>query len=493
MNPQTAISQVWTRVAPRFLPFADAATSHLPLSRLLRLSLFQVSVGLATALVFGVLNRVMVVELGMAPSLVALMVALPLLLAPWRAWLGFRSDHHRSWLGWRRVPYLWIGTLLQFGGLAILPFALLVLSGDGPGDVSNGYLGAALGFLMVGAGMHTVQTSGLALAMDLAPPSVRPRVVALLHCLLLVGMIVTGLTFSRLLDPYSPLTLIRVVQGAAVLTLVLNLIALWKQESRDPLVTAPTRDRPDFRTAWRAATSDVRMNRFLLAVGLGTAAFAMQDVLLEPYAGQAFGLPVGATSLLSALAAGGALIAFGYAARALGAGADPCRLSGAGTLLGTAALVLVCLALPFRSVGMLQAGAFFIGAGGGLFAVGTLTLAAGLASRDSNGLVLGAWGAAQASAAGLGIACGGALRDALLLAMQGNQLPQTGIAVSYLAVYLVEILLLFMTLVALGPLVTRVSASIPRSAEPSHRHPRALWPSASLSTAVDDQPRSIAR
>lgn len=493
MNPQAAISQVWTRVAPRFLPFADAATSNLPLSRLLRLSLFQVSVGLATALVFGVLNRVMVVELGMAPSLVALMVALPLLLAPWRAWLGFRSDHHRSWLGWRRVPYLWMGTLLQFGGLAILPFALLVLSGDGPGAVSHGYLGAALGFLMVGAGMHTVQTSGLALAMDLAPPAVRPRVVALLHCLLLVGIIVTGLIFSHLLDPYSPLTLIRVVQGAAVLTLLLNLIALWKQESRDPVVTAPTRERPDFRTAWRIATQDVRMNRFLLAVGLGTAAFAMQDVLLEPYAGQAFGLPVGATALLSALAAGGALVAFGFAARALGAGADPCRLSGTGALIGAAALVLVCLALPFASVRLLQAGALLIGAGGGLFAVGTLTLAAGLASRDSNGLILGAWGAAQASAAGLGIACGGALRDTLLLAMGGTQLPQTGIAVSYLAVYLVEILLLFMTLVALGPLVARVSHSTSRSVETSQRRPRVLWPSTRLSTSVDDQHRSIAR
>jgi len=306
-------------------------------------------------------------------------------------------------------------------------------------------------------------------------------------------MIATGLTFSRLLEPYSPLTLIRVVQGAAVLTLLLNVIALWKQESRDPLITAPTRARPNFRIAWQVATTDVRMGRFLLAVGLGTAAFAMQDVLLEPYAGQAFGLPVGATSLLSALAAGGALIAFGYAARALGAGADPCRLSGKGALIGTAALVLVCLALPFASVRILQVGAFFIGAGGGLFAVGTLTLAAGLASRDSNGLILGAWGAAQASAAGLGIASGGALRDTLLLALEASELHQMGIAVSYLAVYLVEILLLFMTLVALGPLVSRVSRPAPDGAETAQRRPRILWPSASLSTAVDDQHRSIAR
>ncbi|ESQ13379.1 MAG: hypothetical protein N838_15405 [Thiohalocapsa sp. PB-PSB1] len=62
------------------LPFADAATEQLPLSRLLRLSLFQVSVGMAMVMLYGTLNRVMVVELGVSAWLVSLMVALPLFL-----------------------------------------------------------------------------------------------------------------------------------------------------------------------------------------------------------------------------------------------------------------------------------------------------------------------------------------------------------------------------------------------------------------------------
>ena len=81
-------------------------------------------------------------------------------------------------LGWRRVPYIWFGTLLQFGGLAIMPFALLVLSGDANGPAWIGQVGAALAFLLVGAGLHTTQTAGLALATDLAPADARPRVVA---------------------------------------------------------------------------------------------------------------------------------------------------------------------------------------------------------------------------------------------------------------------------------------------------------------------------
>jgi len=121
----------WARLGPRFLPFADAATPDLPLSRLLRLSLFQVSVGMALVLLVGTLNRVMIVELKVSATLVALMVSLPVLYAPLRTLIGFKSDTHRSALGWRRVPYIWLGSMIQFGGLAVMPFALLVLSGGG--------------------------------------------------------------------------------------------------------------------------------------------------------------------------------------------------------------------------------------------------------------------------------------------------------------------------------------------------------------------------
>ncbi len=172
----------------RFLPFADAASADLPLHRLLRLSLFQVSVGMALALLNGTLNRVMIVELNVPVWIVSTMIALPLLFAPFRALMGYHSDQHRSVLGWRRVPYIWFGTLLQYGGLGIMPFALLVLSGEGRGPVIVGEIGAALAFLLLGAGLHSTQTAGLALATDIAPTETRPRVVALMYVMLLLGM-----------------------------------------------------------------------------------------------------------------------------------------------------------------------------------------------------------------------------------------------------------------------------------------------------------------
>jgi BCD family chlorophyll transporter-like MFS transporter len=451
------------RINLRYLPFADAATPDLPLPRLLRLALFQVSVGMATVLLVGTLNRVMIVELGVSASLVAAMVSLPFLFAPFRALVGFKSDTHRSAFGWRRVPYIWMGTMMQFGGLAIMPFALLILSGDGVGPVIYGHIGAALAFLLVGAGLHTTQTAGLALATDLAQPTTRPRVVALMYVALLVGMIVSGIAFSTLLADFSALRLIQVIQGAACVTFALNVVALWKQEPRRKIAPGETPPATDFRAAWAIFSANRQAYRFLVAVGLGTAAFNMQDIVLEPYGGEVLGLSVGETTLLTALMAGGSLIAFMIAARALVRDIDPYRLGAVGILAGLCAFSAVIFAGAIASPTLFRAGVVLIGFGGGLFAVGTLTAAMNLETHGLTGLALGAWGAVQATTMGVSIAGGGILRDTIAaLGSAGTLGPVFATpSASYSVVYHFEILLLFATLVALGPLVRRKQKDTP--------------------------------
>jgi len=450
----------WKRVALRYLPFADAASAELPLPRLLRLALFQVTVGMVAVLTVGTLNRVMIVELGVWTWLVALMIALPLLVAPLRALIGLRSDLHRSFLGWRRVPFIWGGTLLQFGGLAIMPFALVLLTGETAVQLWAGRIAAALAFLLVGAGAQTVQTAGLALATDLAPGAQRPRVVALMYVMLLVGMVGSGLVFSVLLAEYSHTRLVQVVQGAAVVTVLLNVLALWKQEPRDAARAARAREAVDTRFAvhWAriAQASAGRAPRFLLAVGLGTLAFNMQDVILEPYGGEILGLPVGATTLLTGLMAGGALVACGIAARALARGADAHAVAAWGAVIGLAAFAAVIFAAPLQAPWLFRAGTLLIGLGGGLFAVGTLSAAMGLDQGTGlRGLVLGAWGAVQATCAGAAVALGGALRDASGALAQSGALGEAlvGPGTGYGVVYHVELVLLLATLVVIGPLV----------------------------------------
>lgn len=443
----------------KWMPFADATSEGLTFWQLLRLSLFQVSVGVAAVLLLGTLNRVMIVELSVPATIVALMIALPVVSAPFRAMLGHRSDTHKSWIGWKRVPYLWFGSLWQMGGLAIMPFALIVLSGDQVhGPEWAGKALAGLAFLMTGIGMHMTQTAGLALASDRATPETRPRVVAFLYVMNLLGMAVSAVILGLLLRDFNEIKLIRVVQGCGVVTMVLNLIALWKQEKVRPMTKEEmVETRPIFHEGWRDLMAGGNAGRLLLVVMLGTIGFQMQDVLLEPYGAQILGLSVGATTWLTACNAMGALIGFILAGRWMSQGQDMFRMSSRGLLVGMVAFLMVIFAAPVQSGVLFFVGAWCIGLGSGLFIVSTLTAAMSLPEQGyaGRGLVLGAWGAAQATAAGLSIALGGGLRDvAGGYAMAGHLGPVFATKTfGYAFVYQIEILVLFGTLIALAPLV----------------------------------------
>lgn len=443
-----------------WLPFADVASADLPMARLLRLSLFKFTMGITTALMIGTLNRVMIVELGVPAWLVAMMLALPLLVAPFRAVTGYQSDVHVSAFGWRRVPYMWGGTLIQFLGLAVMPFALLVLSGRGQVPVPDwvGQGAAAIAFLMVGAGLQTSQTAGLALATDQASEETRPRVVALMYSMLLVGAVMGSLIYSFLLADFTPEKLVQVVQGTALVVLLLNGVALWKQEPRNPqrVAAMKTQVRRPFKAVWAEFIELPQARRFLWATCLGTMAFNMQDIILEPYGGEILKLSVGATSALTAMLAAGGLLGFYVAGRKLATGIDPMRLAAYGALAGLPAFSAVIFSAPLEAGWLFRVGALGIGFGGGLFAVGTLFTAMRMEAAYV-GLALGAWGAVQSAAAGVSMFFGGALRDTVTsLSSQGAMGPAlTDPSVAYSMVYHVEMLLLFLTLIAVGPLVKR--------------------------------------
>jgi len=464
------------QVGPRFMPFADVATDDLPLSRLLRLSLFQVTVGMALVLLVGTLNRVMIVELQVPATLVGVMISLPLLFAPFRALIGYRSDIHKSALGWRRVPYIWKGTMLQFGGFAVMPFALLVLSGfeqaaDAP--LWIGYSSAALAFLLVGAGVHTVQTVGLALATDLVPVEDQPKVVGLMYVMLLLGMIVAALVFGALLVNYTPGRLVQVVQGAAVVTVTLNLIAMWQQEPRDRARAKrmETETHADFIDAWRLFMRGRTALGLLVVIALGTMGFGMADVLLEPYGGHVLGLSVAMTTRLTAVLALGGLIGFAIASRVLLRGGDPIDVAWWGTLAGIPAFMCIIVSGPTGLPALFVAGTGLAGLGAGLFGHGTLTATMRSAPREQVGLALGAWGAVQATAAGLAVALGGVIRD-LVVALPGSETfrPEA----PYTPVFSLELLLLIAALFA----ITFLKARRARNSQTSHYPQRKGGPDA---------------
>jgi BCD family chlorophyll transporter-like MFS transporter len=106
-----------------------------------------------------------------------------------------------------------------------------------------------------------------------------------------------------------------------------------------------------------------------------------------------------------------------------------------------------------------------IGFSSGLFSVGMLVMAMSFSEEKLAGLVLGAWGAVQATASGIAMAVGGFLRDLIgSLASSGalgSSLDTPATAYSF--VYHIEIYLLFVVLIALGPLVRNIRQTQARS------------------------------
>ncbi|AEI94570.1 PucC family protein [Roseobacter litoralis] len=467
-------------VAPRYLPFADVATEEVPLSRLLRLSLFQVTVGMAIVLLVGTLNRVMIVELSVPATLVAMMLALPLLFAPFRTLIGYKSDVNVSALGLRRVPFIWKGTLYQFGGFAIMPFALLVLSGYGEAVDAPRWMGlsaAALAFLLVGAGVHMVQTVGLALATDLVADEDQPKVVGLMYVMLLVGMVLSALVFGTLLENYSPGRLIQVIQGAAVVTVALNLLALWKQEARDRVRAQKmqTAQHAPFRETLAELVKKPGRKRLLVVIALGTFGFGAADVLLEPYGAQALGFSVAETTRLTALLAGGTLIGFGIASRVLSTNGAPTRLGLIGALIGIPGFSGIILSAFGGGAPLFLAGTLATGIGAGLFGHATLTATMRSAERDQVGLALGTWGAVQATAAGVGVALAGIVRDVIVNMSAYTDLPAHA---PYNAVFLIEIVFLALACATLIPLCGKANST---------QHPNIHQPKRSM---PDSHPKS---
>ncbi|MEM9761411.1 MAG: MFS transporter, partial [Pseudomonadota bacterium] len=309
-----------------------------------------------------------------------------------------------------------------------------------------GYSSAALAFVLVGTGLHMVQTVGLALATDLVRAEDQAKVVGLMFTMLLLGMMASALIFGALLEDYSPGRLIRVVQGAAVVTIALNVIALWKQEPRDRrrALAPPAPER--FDAAWRAFVSGPGAVRRLVVIGLGTMGFGMADVLLEPYGGQVLGMSVAETTRLTAIMAVGGLTGFAIAARILARGLQPMPLAALGLIAGIPAFAAI-IAAPFAGgASTIALGTLALGLGAGLFGHGTLTATMRAAPADKAGLALGAWGAVQATSAGIAIALGGMVRDAIMSAPLS---AEAGPAMAYLPVFALEILCLLLAVLLL--------------------------------------------
>ena len=93
------------------------------LRKRIQLGLIHTAVAITLVPFTSTLNRVMIYEMGLAATVVTLLVALPYLVSPIQVAIGSYADHNPIF-GFRRTPYILIGLLACVVGLFVAPFAV---------------------------------------------------------------------------------------------------------------------------------------------------------------------------------------------------------------------------------------------------------------------------------------------------------------------------------------------------------------------------------
>ncbi len=409
-------------------------------TRLLRLSLFQFGLGFSTVVFTGTLNRVLISEEGVPATIVGWLLSLSLFVAPLRVMLGARSDARQKRQGYRRLPYVWYGSMLVFSGLSAAPFTMMFLSKssliaqNSAVPFAIGVIIATIIFLLYAIGVHIAQTGYLALVTDLVPQNDRHSAVVFLWIALICGQIVSALVISVFLREYTPGKLISIMQSSSVIFVVLAVVAIYGQDKFGAIDGAEEASLPRI----RSVLSSARNRLFFAVVFVGTFAITGQDVLLEPYGAQVLGMPVDATTRLTALLGVGMLLAMLVATRLYKQLKSPLTLALIACGVGIIGFSLIVGTAALHSVTMFGIGASVIGLANGLFLISTLSIVVALADTETAGLFVGLWGLVQTTATGIGTLIGGLMRDSATRASES-------ITTGYVTFYSLELVLCAVT------------------------------------------------
>lgn len=418
--------------------------------KIFRLGLIQFGIGLSLAPISGALNRVLITEMEIPASSVALLIAMHYFISPIRAMIGYRSDKARSMGKWR-TPYIVLGVMLTYGGLACAPFALILLSGDGTVPFTVAMMVCMGIFLAYGAGINILETIYLALVSDITPEEDRGKVISMLWVMLILGTVVSAVIVSAMLINYSHKLLIQVMQGSAITFVILTTIALFNQEKLRPDGSIVSnreivRVRLGLWESVRRLSGHRALQGLFFVIFVATLAFATHDVLLEPYGGQVLGMTVSETMGLTALWGIMTIVGVGSAGYLLWKQHSPALLMGLGCAIGLLGFATVTFASHDALVNVFRLGIAFISVGRGLFVVGSVILVMSLVDVNHAGLFLGIWGIVQAMAQGIGVIGGGLMRDIAQTYFGNVTLGYTAVYMTSLSLLLIVVLLLIFRL-----------------------------------------------
>lgn len=398
----------------------------MSLPRILRLGLRQFAAGMLSVLTLGILNRVMKIELGLNLTLVSLVIGAHYFAAIIAIPFGHRSDRH-SWQGYQRTPYIALGTAITALATALAPFVAFFLAGR-DSSLAAAAIGVGL-FLLMGIGMYVAGTAYLSLITDLTAEEERGKVVAITWAMMMVGILAGVFLGVWVMKHYSPERLVTLFLMMAGLVVGLTTLAVWGQER--PKVSRLSEKALTLKQALRLLTISQQTRCFFAFLFGGIFFLFVQQMALEPFGGDVFGLSVRETTFFNAYQMVGVLLGMGMTGGWLARRFGKKAATGLGAAIAATAFALLAMASIGSYLPLVNPGIFIMGLGMGIFTVGGLALMMDLTVNEQVGLFMGAWTLAQALANGLASVSGGILHD-VGLGLWGSE------AEAYALVFLVE-------------------------------------------------------
>jgi BCD family chlorophyll transporter-like MFS transporter len=306
------------------------------------------------------------------------------------------------------------------------------------------WIGLLFGLVAFGAwgmGFNFATVSYFSLATDLSGEKERGSTISVMFFMMIIGIISTSLLISRLVTPYSPEALVRSFWIVGITALILGLIGLIKLEKR----TSTDRADMEERYSWRVLANTILENKqatiFFVYLLILLIALLGQDILLEPFGGEAFGMAVQETTRITSIWGAFTLLAL------LAAGFLDRRISkrtiafwGGGIAL--VGFVFIAASGVFINTAVFYTGVILLGIGTGLSTVSNLSLMLDMTTASKVGLFIGAWGMSNAASRLIGALLSGVVRDVLTQVLHDPVL-------AYVSVFSILALLLFFSLLIL--------------------------------------------
>ena len=414
---------------------------NFSVSRNIKIGFFHLGSGMADVLTTGVWNRIMITDVGLAATPIGLLISLRYFLAPLGIWAGRMSDKHAVG-GFRRLTWVWLGRLMMVLSVFGLGWQTAQLV-DGAEATLAVWGVLALSLLLFSLGSSLSSSTFLALIYDRSPEHQRGRAVGIVWTFLLLGFTIGGIVFGALLSSdksefhqlffipqyvpddfgittYTANAVQNLFIVAGIVLASLWFFSLLGEEHRlrkGETIPIKSNDSQtsvfqDLRLVWDSHP----MRYFFWFLALSMIFAFSQDLILEPFAGEVFGMDAEITTRFAGYWGSMAILAtigFLFLSRRW-KWLTNSMMSHIGviTLIGAFVVFAICGIAEIRP--LVTPGLILLGLGLGFWNVGTLGLMMDMSPAGRAGTFLGFWTLVVTFGRGIGVSMSGPMRDGLI-------------------------------------------------------------------------------